>query len=182
MGKAQEVGKARVERSSSGGSEPPPVSAEAACDGFVSSLLAASGLLVGVSARSVGELDARTTLTQFRTMAVLSRQAGINLSRLASELGVNVSTAMRSVDRLIDFGYATREENPATRREVVLCLTPLGEQFVATAVERRRGEVARLLEAVPHRSRESLMATLSAFVAAGEQAGMRLTGPAALGW
>ncbi|HEX3900022.1 MAG TPA: MarR family transcriptional regulator [Mycobacteriales bacterium] len=151
-------------------------------DGFVTSVLAASWLLVGLSARTVEGFDGRTTLTQFRTMAVLSRRGGINLSRLAVELGVNVSTAMRSVDRLIGFGYATREENPQTRREVVLCLTPLGEQFVASVVERRRSEVAQLLEAVPRPSRESLVSGLRAFVAAGEQAGIRLAGPAALGW
>jgi DNA-binding MarR family transcriptional regulator len=155
---------------------------DVAFDGFVTSVLAASWLLVGVSARSVEELDGRTTLTQFRTMAVLSRRGGINLSRLASELGVNVSTAMRSVDRLIGFGYATREENPLTRREVVLCLTPLGEQFVASVVERRRSEIGRLLGAMPHPSRESLVSGLLAFVAAGEQAGIRPAGPAALGW
>jgi DNA-binding MarR family transcriptional regulator len=147
----------------------------------VSAVLAASGLLFGVSGRLVEGLDPRTTLTQFRTMAVLSR-GNINLSRLAHELGVNVSTAMRSVDRLIGLGYATRQENPRSRREVVLCLTPEGEHFVALAIERRRDEIARLLDGLTRQATDDLVASLAAFVAAGAKVGIRPAGHAALGW
>lgn len=150
-------------------------------DGFVTAVLAASWLLVGISARSVEELDGHTTLTQFRTMAVLAHRGSINLSRLASELGVNVSTAMRSVDRLIGAGYATREENPATRREVVLCLTPEGEKFVAAVVARRRKEISRLLASMPQASRDALIAGLGTFVDAADRAGLQ-PAPAVLGW
>jgi DNA-binding MarR family transcriptional regulator len=151
-------------------------------DGFVGAVLAASWLLVGISSRSVSDLDKRTTLTQFRTMAVLSRRRSVNLSRLATELGVNVSTAMRSIDRLIAAGYASRTENPASRREVVLCLTAEGEEFVAAVVSRRKAEIARLLAAMPEPSRDLLVSGLRTFVAAADSVGLRPAAPAVLGW
>lgn len=172
MGKAQE--------GETSGSDGAPADPE--LDGFVTAVLAASWLLVGISTRSVDDHDGRTTLTQFRTMAVLSQRGNLNLSGLAAELGVNVSTAMRSVDRLIAAGYASRQENPATRREVVLCLTPEGEQLVAAVVARRRTEISRLLTAMPAASRDALMAGLRTFVETADSAGLRPAAPAALGW
>ncbi|HWA67121.1 MAG TPA: MarR family transcriptional regulator [Mycobacteriales bacterium] len=177
MARAREEGKAGAGSALPIQAGPP----ELDCDGFASALLAASGLLVNISGRSVGEVDRRTTLTQFRTMAVLAR-GDINLSRLASELGVNVSTAMRSIDRLIAAGYATRQENPLSRREVVLCLTPEGKAFVGLVAERRRSAIERLLDAMPHESRAGLIAGLGAFVVTGEQAGIRPAAQSALGW
>jgi DNA-binding MarR family transcriptional regulator len=172
------VGKTQEGKTVDGATDP----ADPDLDGFVTAVLAASWLLVGISSRSVDDHDAGTTLTQFRTMAVLSQRGNINLSRLAAELGVNVSTAMRSVDRLIAAGYAKREENPATRREVVLCLTPEGEQLVGAVVARRRAEIARLLTSMPPASREALMSGLRAFVDTADRAGLRPAAPAALGW
>lgn len=175
------MGKAMDSSARPGRSAPPPESMDLDFDGFVASVLAASWLLAGVSARSVEGLDPRTTLTQFRTMAVLSRGA-VNLSRLATELGVNVSTAMRSVDRLIAYGYATREENPRSRREVVLCLSAEGQQFVGAVVEHRRGEIARLLEGMSQQAADDLVAGLGVFVAAGHKVGIRPGTAASMGW
>ncbi|HVW80962.1 MAG TPA: MarR family transcriptional regulator [Mycobacteriales bacterium] len=160
-----------------GGAQGLGAAADHAADSVVAALLAASALLAGISERVLGEFDRRTTLTQFRTLAVLSR-GNINLSRLASELGVNVSTAMRSIDRLIGFGYAAREENPHSRREVVLCLTPDGKRFVDLVVERRRSEIARLLARMSAQAVGELVTSLDAFVAAGGKSGVLAGRPA----
>lgn len=151
-------------------------------DDFVTAVLAASWLLVGISARTLEEVDERVTLTQFRTMAVLADRGHTNLSRLAAELDVNASTAMRVIDRLVATSLVSRTENPASRREVVLCLTPAGERLVADVVAKRRAEIAGLVGSIPEPDHASLVACLRTFTAAAETAGLRPAAPASLGW
>ena len=160
----------------------PAGAAHGELDDFVTAVLAASWLLVGISTRSVEEVDDRVTLTQFRTLAVLADRGQTNLSRLAAELDVNASTAMRVIDRLVLVGHVSRSENPASRREVVLCLTPSGERLVANVVAKRRSEIAGLLTAIPPLDREALVAALRSFATAAATAGLRPAAPASLGW
>lgn len=151
-------------------------------DGFVSAVLAASWLLVGISSQSLESVDSRVTIAQFRTMAVLAQREQSNLSRLAAELAVNVSTAMRMIDRLVAGGFVTREENPKSRREVVLCLTPQGEQLVTKVLSQRRNEIGRLLAKMPNAARDALATGLQTFTEAAWSAGIRPIAPNALGW
>ena len=92
----------------------------------VTAILTASRVLVGVSARSLADVEDTVTLTQFRTLVVLNSHGMINLNRLADLLGVNSSTAMRMIDRLLAAELVTREDNPTNRREVLLDLTDQG--------------------------------------------------------
>jgi DNA-binding MarR family transcriptional regulator len=139
-------------------------------------------LLVGISSRSVEEVNQRVTLTQFRTLAVLSDRGQTNLSKLAAELDVNASTAMRVIDRLVAAKLVSRTENPASRREVVLCLTPAGDRLVADVAAKRRSAVADLVRAIPPADQAGLVSCLRSFTAAAEAAGMRPAAPASLGW
>lgn len=157
-------------------------SADGELDEFVTAVLGASWLLVGISTRTVEVVDDRVTLTQFRTMAVLADRGQINLSRLAAELDVNASTAMRVIDRLVATGLVSRTENPASRREVVLRLTPSGEELVADVVTKRRGEIAALLRTIGGSEQAALVSALRSFTTAAEQAGLRPSAPASLGW
>jgi DNA-binding MarR family transcriptional regulator len=151
-------------------------------DDFVTAVLATSWLLVGISTRSVEDVDSRITLTQFRTLAVLADRGQTNLSKLAGELDVNASTAMRVIDRLVAAELVSRTENPLTRREVVLCLTPAGERLVAQVISRRRAAIAELVEAVPPDDQIALIKALRSFTTAAETAGLRPAAPASLGW
>jgi DNA-binding MarR family transcriptional regulator len=151
-------------------------------DEFVTAILSASWLLTGISSRSLEAIDGRVTLAQFRTMAVLSQRRKSNLSRLAAELAVNVSTAMRMVDRLVAAGFVSRSENPQTRREVVLCLTPDGEQLVVGVLAHRRAEIGRLLAQMPGGSCDALAAGLRTFTKTAWSAGVRPNAPNALAW
>ena len=126
-------------------------------------------MLVGVSARSLAEVEDAVTLTQFRTLVVLDSHGQINLGRLAELLRVNSSTAMRMIDRLLVADLVTREDNPANRREVLLGLSLHGRRLVQTVTSRRRAEIARIVSAVPEARREELIGALRLFAqAAGE--------------
>lgn len=150
-------------------------------DELVGAVLTASRALVAVSARSLAELDESVTLVQFRTLVVLESRPGTNLNGLAEELGVNSSTAMRMIDRLLTAELVTRRDNPANRREVLLDLTPAGRRVVDRVTRRRRAEIARIVTAMAPRSRAQLVTALHTFAeAAGEPAVPGRT--STLGW
>lgn len=136
---------------------------------LVTALLTASRALVGVSARTVSEVEDTVTLTQFRTLIVLDNHRRINLNRLAELLEVTPSTAMRMIDRLLIADLVTRRDNPDNRREVLLDLTPAGRRIVRRVTARRRTEIARIVTAMPAQQRGALIEALRAFAtAAGE--------------
>jgi len=146
-----------------------PAAAAADVNELVTAVLTASRALVGVSARSLAEVEETVTITQFRTLVVLDHRAQINLNTLADELAVNSSTAMRMIDRLLAAGLVTRQDNPENRREVLLGLTDDGVRLVATVTRRRRAEIARIVTAMPTERRTELVAALHSFAeAAGE--------------
>lgn len=138
-------------------------------DELVTALLMASRVLVGVSARSLADVEDTVTVTQFRTLVVLDGNDGSNLNRLAELLAVNASTAMRMIDRLLVAGLVTRQDNPANRREVLLGLTEDGRRLVRKVTARRRAEIKRIVTAMPADQRTTLVQALRAFAdAAGE--------------
>lgn len=138
-------------------------------DELVTAVLTASRVLIAVSAASLAETEETVTLTQFRTLVVLDGRGATNLNGLADTLGVNASTAMRMVDKLLAAGLVTRHDNPANRREVVIGLTDGGRALTRRVTERRRSEIARIVRAMPAVERSGIVRALSAFAdAAGE--------------
>ena len=136
---------------------------------LVTAVLTASRVLVAISARSVAEIEDKVTMTQFRTLVVLDAHGRTNLNGVARELGVNASTALRTVDRLIAAGLVTRHENQEDRREVVLAATPAGRRLVHRVTERRRRDIAAITARMSPSRRSGLVRALQAFTdAAGE--------------
>jgi DNA-binding MarR family transcriptional regulator len=144
-----------------------PVSDDA--EAFVTALLTASRVLVGVSARSLSEVESAVTVTQFRALVVLESRGEVNLSGLADLLGIKASTALRMIDRLLVAELVTRRDNPSNRREVLLGVSPAGRKLVRRVTRRRRSELTRVASAMPADRRTDLVAALRAFAeAAGE--------------
>ncbi len=137
-------------------------------DDFVTALLIASRVLVGVSARSLAEVEDAVTLTQFRTLVVLDSSGEINLLRLAEILDVTSSTAMRMIDRLLAGQLVTRRDNPANRRQVLLGLTDEGRRLVRSVTAKRRREIKRIVSTMPADQRAELIEALRAFSRAAE--------------
>ncbi|MGW2813307.1 MarR family winged helix-turn-helix transcriptional regulator [Streptomyces sp. NPDC001415] len=134
-------------------------------------VMAASRLLVAISARALSSIDDSMTLPQLRALVVLESCEPLKLAAMAATLGVNPSTAMRMVDRLEAAGLVDRRTNPASRREVVLNLTDAGRDLVARVMAHRRAEVGELVARVPAEERAGLVPALRALTrAAGELA------------
>lgn len=156
--------------------------AQSDVDDLVTAVLAASRVLVGVSARSLAEVEDAVTVTQFRTLVVLDGHGAINLNRLAELLDVTPSTAMRMIDRLLVADLVTRSENPASRREVQLDLTRTGRRLVQHVTAKRRREISRIVTAMPTAQRTELIAALRAFADAAGEPAPGSVDSGALGW
>ncbi len=152
-------------------------------DAVTSAVLTASRLLVAISARSLAAAEERVTLPQFRMLVVLASRRESKLAALAEVLAVNPSTALRMVDRLCTAKLVTRRVNPASRREVVLRLTPAGRQVVDEVTARRREEIAHTVQRLAPRQRAALVRALRTFAEAGaEPAADMAPDPVPLGW
>lgn len=132
-------------------------------------LLAASRLIVALSAHALGDVDETLTLPQLRTLVVLAGRPPLKLAELAAELGVNPSTALRMADRLAAAGLLARRPNPDSRREQLVRLTPAGDDLVRTVMERRHAEIADLVARLPAGDRAGLVRALRSLTAAARE-------------
>ena len=136
---------------------------------MVDAVLTASRVLVGIAARSLVDLDEEVTLTQFRSLVVLASRGPQGMASLADALGVTPPTASRLCDRLVRKGLVRRRGDRADRRQVRIGLTEAGRRLVDVVTERRRIDIASLLESVPEDARRSVVSGLQLLAeAAGE--------------
>lgn len=151
-------------------------------EAMVGALLTASRLLVAVSARSLAAVEEALTLPQFRMLVVLETRGALSLTRLAAELGVQPSTAMRMLDRLESADMVTRGASSTDRRMSVISLTAPGRRTVREATERRRTEIAGIVAAMPPGQRRHLVQALQAFTEAGGEPAVAKETPLHVGW
>jgi DNA-binding MarR family transcriptional regulator len=153
-----------------------------AVDEVVAAVLTASRVLVGVSARSLAQVEESVTLTQFRTLVVLDGHGPSRLNLLAERLDVTASTALRMVDRLISAGLVDRRENAHDRREVVIDLTTEGRRLVRKVTRKRRSEIERIVLGMPVARRRELVRALVAFAGAADEPAVVAEAASRLGW
>jgi DNA-binding MarR family transcriptional regulator len=151
-------------------------------DSLVTALLTASRALVGVSARSLADVEEAITLAQFRTLVVVRAHGATRLNRLAARLHVSPSTALRSVDRLVAAGLVDRRENVVDRREVVIELTDAGRHLVDEVTSRRRTAILQAVQVMPQERRGELVEALLAFAEAADEPIAVSDSATMLGW
>lgn len=134
-------------------------------------VMAASRLLVALSARALAEAGSTLTLPQLRALVVLEGCGPVKLAALAATLAVNPSTALRMVERLEIGGLVDRRVNPGNRREVVLQLTEPGAALVRTVLDHRHREIAALVSRLPTEVRTGLVVGLRALTALDDDSG-----------
>jgi len=133
---------------------------------FVDAVVSASRALVGVAARSLAGLEEEVTIAQYRMLVLLCSRGPQRVSDLAHALGVNASTAVRMSDRLVVKRLVRRQRMAKDRRSVRVGATPTGRSLVGEVTERRRGEIARIVDAMAPESRAVFVEALRAFAAA----------------
>jgi DNA-binding MarR family transcriptional regulator len=131
------------------------------------SLMALARLLVGLTARSLTDLDANVTLPQFRALILLAGAEPRRIADLAAELGVQPSTATRMCDRLMRKALVAREERADDRRVAWVVLTPQGRDLVTEILRRRREQLAALVGRIDIADPGGVAAALEALAVAG---------------
>jgi DNA-binding MarR family transcriptional regulator len=128
--------------------------------------LTASRALLGVVARSVADVLEMVTLPQFRIMVVIASSGPSPMGALARRVGSSASALSRAVDRLESGGWVHREPSPSSRRETLIHLSAHGEQLVAHVTDRRRREIAEILEQIKPADRQAVGRAFALFAAA----------------
>lgn len=89
------------------------------------------------------------TMRQLHVLVAASRDEGLTVHQLATELGTSAPTASGLVDRLAAKGLLTRVEDTADRRVRHVHLTEDGQEMLSqldSAYERLLGEIVELLD------------------------------------
>ena len=135
-------------------------------EAIVDAVLSASRVLVAVAARSLGDVAEEVTLTQYRTLVVLASRGPQSLAELADAVDVTPPTATRMCDRLIKKGLIVRRHERGDRRLIRLTLAKDGRELVNAVTQRRRTEIAHLMEAIPLEQQAALVDSLQRLTAA----------------
>lgn len=125
--------------------------------------------LVSTWATALGDAAPRLSGHQFRALEAVERVRGVNLTRLAEALRLAVPACSRLCGRLEAAGLLERRAHPASRREVILVVTPEGRHAVQAVTARRHRNLAAALARVPPPDRAALLRGLRALHAAGVQ-------------
>src|SRR4051794_35125418 len=83
----------------------------------VEATMLAARALVGISAKSLAQVDDVVTPPQLRVLVMIASRGPLNLGAVARGLGVHPSNATRACDRLVAAGLGGRRRAPRHRRE-----------------------------------------------------------------
>lgn len=132
-------------------------------------VLAASRVLVAISAQSIAAVEDTVDLAQFRALVVVSSRGSVTLGELAEAAALTLSTASRMCERLVGLGLLDRADDPENRRQLRLTVTKAGRAVVAKAMRHRRKKLEPILSRLPVDRRRSVIEALLDFAeAAGE--------------
>ena len=78
------------------------------------------------------------SFTHLNSLFFIHRAGCTNIQCLADRLGVTKAAVSQMVDRLVESGLISREEDPVDRRSKLICLSETGENLVQKAFLTRR--------------------------------------------
>jgi DNA-binding MarR family transcriptional regulator len=122
--------------------------------------------LLETSEKAVEELGSTVPPAQLRALLILDRSGGLNLSRLAAQLGASASATSRLCDRMQAADLLTRERAAGSRREIVLLPTDSGRRLAAWIRQQRRAVLDSLLATMSPDGRAALLRGLRELAAA----------------
>jgi DNA-binding MarR family transcriptional regulator len=130
-------------------------------EALVSAVLMASRALVAIAARSLAAAPAHVTVPQYRLLVLLASRGPQTPSAIATDLGAAPSSVTRLCDRLVAKGLIARRPSTGNRREVTLSISAAGRRVVDAVTRVRRGEIERVVRAVPTGRRASVIEALN---------------------
>ena len=127
--------------------------------------------------RALYTVDERElTRAQMDALVQMMSRPSWRMQEIAAALGVDPSTASRTIAPLVDLGLAERNTDALDRRSVVVGTTPRG-QSIGARVERERGDVmAKVMSQLTPTRRTLLADLLEEYAEANEVVARALTG------
>ncbi len=116
-------------------------------------------------------LHLELTREQLRIMFLLSFKGRSSPGEVAASFGVPRANVTSTIDRLVERGLISRQENPDDRRSHILSLTEEGKSQVERLREIGAAKVKGVLERMPDNALVSLQKGLDALVKALEEEG-----------
>ena len=109
-----------------------------------------AGRFHGLSKTSSNTTDLANSLTvsQLNMLSVIRHYDGTTIKVLANALQVSAPSASAMVDRLVEMGAVTREQNPRDRREVIVSMSGEAAEAIEGIEEQILGGIAELLEKI----------------------------------
>lgn len=109
------------------------------------------------------------TPTQFAVITVLADRSGVDQNSVSSEASLDTSTTGSVIERLIDRGWVTFEQDNADRRRKLLSLTQAGRQVFEALSPRASEMTARMVSCLKSDELELLIKLLKRVVEAGDR-------------
>jgi DNA-binding MarR family transcriptional regulator len=131
-------------------------------------LLRASTIITAIVVRSLTTVTPQVTVVQARVLVIVWGLGTANVNAVADGLAANASNASRTCDRLVKAGLLTREQSDDDRRNVVLRLSPKGQQLIDSVMHRRCTELEQIASRLSDNKQAELRRGLEAFVAAAD--------------
>jgi len=113
-------------------------------------------------------MELNLTISQLKSLFFIANQGSTNFTKLASALGVTPSNVTGIVDRMVEQGLVSRQENPEDRRMLMLRVTDKGEAIIAGLRERRARHISEILAQLSLEELNSVFKGLSLLVQAAE--------------
>ena len=132
-------------------------------------VLRGSRVVTAVVAGSLARTDDVVTVLQLRVLVLAATRPGASATDVAEALGVHVSSASRTVERLVAAGLLERRDSPRDRRRLDLAPTPAGERLLDAVMADRRRELDALLARMPEEDRAALARGMAALAAAADE-------------
>lgn len=122
--------------------------------------------MVRVLVRSLGMLEQTeatccgTTIGQCHAIVEIGRAGEISLNELAELLNLDNSTMSRTVNNLVEQGYAEREAHKEDRRYIKILLTEKGAETYESIEVGMQEYFKEVLDSIPQEKHEQILESL----------------------
>jgi DNA-binding MarR family transcriptional regulator len=111
------------------------------------------------------------TLSQCHTLVEIGLAVSLSLNDLAGLLDLDKSTTSRAVDQLVRRGFASRQADPASRRHILIGLSPAGQVLFDGIETEMQHYYHQIMENIPAAQRLQVIDSLQLLAAAVTKVG-----------
>ena len=114
-------------------------------------------------------IELSLTIAQLKSLFYIADQEKTNFKKLAEALGVTPPNITGIIDRLVEQGLVSRQENPEDRRIMLLEATEKGRSLLSSLRETRAIRMTQILTYMNVEELSLLAKSLAAFVQTAEE-------------